>query len=729
MAGCATGANGGTMKPRLALGVVLAVLALMLAPDGALRAAPANSSQAQAMPAAAGALLDMRGPEPSYFGKLDQAIAPILNRTVSQVEREALAQFVELSFQGKHDEAEALVPALTDPVAVKLATWYRHRAKGEAGSAQEIEAFLTANPDWSDDRLQANAELAHLSQGGDAAEIVAFFGRRPPQSAAGWVVLAQAHQALGQADKALEIIRRLWTFEPLDPGLEVIILDRFDKALTVKDHSRRAHRLLNADKRAFVEAALRAAKLLSADEQKVIAARAAVVNRAGNAGKLLGGLTDAQKAIPGVLLSRADYARRANREEEAWTALLTAPKDADSLISPDDWWEERRVLTRAALRKNQPRIAYQLASGPRPLSVNQQNEAEMLAGWVALSYLKDAKTAEKHFRSYTKTADGPISRSTSHYWLGRALLAQGNKADARAAFTESAKEWSMFYGQLSIQMLDAKAASLTVPAPPLPNADDVARFQARDVVHAIALAESAKLENVTRVLVTYLRDRIEAPGEFALLAHLAMRLGDTQAAVRIGKRAMSRGVELVDYAFPTHGLPPFTPLRALPERAFLFGISRQESEFNSSIVSSAGARGLMQVMPITARHVARDYKIKADIDRLLSDQPYNVMMGATYIADRMDEFAGSYILTLAGFNAGPGRVRQWLKEFGDPREPGRDPLDWIERIPFTETREYVKKVMGNIQVYRAVFDGPKGTLKAIPDLYRASTKTPARYGL
>jgi soluble lytic murein transglycosylase len=205
-----------------------------------------------------------------------------------------------------------------------------------------------------------------------------------------------------------------------------------------------------------------------------------------------------------------------------------------------------------------------------------------------------------------------------------------------------------------------------------------------------------------------------------MVAHLAEALGDTQTAVRIGKGAIARGMNLVYYAYPIHSLPAYTPLRKPPEPAFILGIARQESEFNSVTLSGAGARGILQVMPVTAKHVCRDYKLKCDIFRLMKDPAYNTMLGSAYISDRMDEFTGSYVLTLAGYNAGPGRAREWIKEFGDPRDGKVDPIDWIHRIPFEETREYVQKVLSNIQVYRARLGDQATALRLNADLKRIS---------
>jgi soluble lytic murein transglycosylase len=261
---------------------------------------------------------------------------------------------------------------------------------------------------------------------------------------------------------------------------------------------------------------------------------------------------------------------------------------------------------------------------------------------------------------------------------------------------------------------------LDLRPPTAPTTDEVAKFNALDAVRATVIAQKAGLGvPVVRTFLNNLRTVMRSEGEVALAAHLAEMLGDTQSAVRIGKLAVARGQGLHYYAYPVHPFPAYSALRKPPEPAFLLGIARQESEFNTLTVSGAGARGLLQVMPITARHVCRDYKVKCDIPRLLTDQSYNTMIASAYIADRMDEFTGSYVLTLAGYNAGPGRARQWIRAFGDPRDPNVDPIDWIERIPFQETREYVAKVLSNIQVYRARLGDEATALRLDQDLARA----------
>jgi soluble lytic murein transglycosylase len=271
------------------------------------------------------------------------------------------------------------------------------------------------------------------------------------------------------------------------------------------------------------------------------------------------------------------------------------------------------------------------------------------------------------------------------------------------------------------------APSVTAFDPGYPQAatpEQIQAFNAHEVVRGAVIAKKAGLDAATvRSLTGHLaRSVMQTEGEAAMAAHLSESFGDTQQTVRLSKAAIRNGHNLIIYSYPTYPFPAYNPLRDPPELAFLLGVARQETEFNTNIVSGPGAKGLMQVMTVTAKHVCSQHKLKkCEIDRLLLDKPYNVTMASAYLGDRMAEFGGSYVLTLAGYNAGPGRARQWIRQFGDPRTSDVDPVDWIERIPFTETREYVAKVLANIQVYRARLGERQTALRIASDIDRART--------
>ena len=347
-------------------------------------------------------------------------------------------------------------------------------------------------------------------------------------------------------------------------------------------------------------------------------------------------------------------------------------------------------------------LAFDVIAPAWPDDVNDRKTQAFLSGWIALRHLKKPALALEHFKRQVEAADGPLSRSKALYWLGRAHQAAGEAAAANAAFTQAGGFLDTFHGALARVALDPPRRELSLPYPELPTAEEVARFKSRDVIRAGVLAHKAGLKD------SYLRDlfgdfawRVESGGEILLSAQLAEDLGDTQVAVRAGKAGVARGHPHSMYSYPVHKLPDFQPLREPPPSELLFAIARQESEYNPQIVSRAGARGVLQVMPITARHVCQIYKIRCTIADLLRDDSYNARIAAAYIADQADLVERNLILTLTSYNAGPGRTRQWLRERGDPRSAGIDPLDWVYQIPFEETRLYVQKVLSNVQVYRA----------------------------
>ena len=313
----------------------------------------------------------------------------------------------------------------------------------------------------------------------------------------------------------------------------------------------------------------------------------------------------------------------------------------------------------------------------------------------------------------------PSRRARANYWMGRTAEALGDKKRAQQSYETAARFNDTFHGLLAVQKLAPGSRALSFDPPASPTAEQTKRFTEHEAVRAYALARKAELpRHVTRVFLLNAAKIENDEAWAAMAAHLARASGDTQTGVRIGKSAIAAGHNLIYYSYPVHGLPKYTPLRKPPEEAYLLGLARQETEFNSDTVSGAGARGILQVMKVTANHICRDYKIKCKHDKLLTDDAYNTMIASAYVADRLDEWQGSYVLGLPSYNAGPGRTREWVKEFGDPREANVDPIDWIERIPFEETRNYVAKVLSNIQVYRARL-GEADPLRLQDDLYRA----------
>jgi soluble lytic murein transglycosylase len=690
-----------------------------------------TAQPAAVAPAAASQLQPIPRPTPlpeeiEHTRRYDAAIAAMKAFAVSEADADLLRDAISSGASGKLAEAKALRDKIADAPTRKLIDWFIFRAG--YGTATDIKAFLDTNPAWPDRNLltQRAEEALFMSASANARDIKAFFAGAEPKTGSGWAALASAHLADNDPDRAKALAVKAWTEHDISGALEGAFLKRLGGLLTETDHKRRLDRLLLNDSRWTNERNERAAvirrllPLLSETEKKAAEARLALFLRAKNSQQLMSKLPVHSASDWGLAVQKAQALRRQNKEEEAWKILLSEP-DAPGSIKPDGWWEERRANAYAALRLGKPKMAYELVREPGPLSANAAKDNAFLAGWLCLRHLDQPKQAERHFQKLASMADGPLSRARGHYWLGRTYEALAETSKALEQYRLGATYFDTFHGQLSRLKVDPSASRLDLTPPAAPTREEIDRFNASDAVRAIVVARKVGLESaLPRAFLRHLPSYLKSEAEVAMLAHLADALGDTQMSVRVGKAGIARGLNLAYYAYPVRSLPPYTPLRKPPEPAVILGIARQESEFNTLTLSGAGARGILQVMPVTARHVCRDYKIKCDIPRLMKDPAYNTMMGSAYISDRMDEFTGSYILTLAGYNAGPGRAREWIKEFGDPRDAKVDPIDWIHRIPFEETRDYVQKVLSNIQVYRARLGDEANAVRLNADLRRLS---------
>ncbi len=667
--------------------------------------------------------------EGKFRRQMAEAIAPLVQLELSSEDKKALAAALKAIKQRQRDTALAERDKIKVAAARKLVDWTALRSG--YGRPQDFSEFLDANPMWPDQRLMTRRlEQALFIDGGSAKGILKHFEKKKPAFDAGIAAKASAHLALGNKNKAKQLAAEAWCGGGIAASREEAFLKRFGALLTNADHQCRVDRLLVANHRwtntrkTKAHAIRRAIKLLDKKYQKKATARLAAFLRQRVATKWLNQVpAELAKEDWGFAFQKVQHLRQAKKYEAAWKLLKTVPTDPDKIINRDAWWEERHRNALAALRKKRNKLAYSFVADIRPESVNPAKDQAFFAGWVALRKLAKPKQALEHFTRMRELVDGPLSSSKAEFWLGRTNMALGNKEKAREHYKKGAEYRDTFHGQLSRQALSPQDSTMELPLPTAPANEQIKRFLENDAVQAATIAHREGLPR-THVLKFFraIAKKLESEAEVAMLAQLANALGDGQLEVRTGKTGIARGFNMYIYSYPVAGIPAFKPLRKSPERALMLAIARQESEFNTRIVSGAGARGIMQVMPITARHVCRDYKIKCRIKDLLTDPEYNAKIASAYIADRTDDFAGSYILTFTGYNAGPGRTRQWLRTIGDPRDKRIEPLDWIYRIPFEETRKYTQKVLSNVQVYRARL-GEKKPLRLRRDMARARGKS------
>ena len=719
-----TGQRPKAVSPRQRLASAARALALAVFAAAALAPAATLAQKLPELPAPA----NPTKAEREFMARMDAAIKPLVALNLSDADKERVkAAFRALGAgQGDVEKAHALKNEISDPVARKLVHWWRLR-RGH-GTPEEYRAFLDANPAWANrNMLTQRRDETLFVAGGTSSDIKAHFADSAPDSAAGFAALASAHLAEGNTDEARRLAVHAWRNHDLPARLETGFLDRFGSLLTQADHKWRLDRLIISDvrwkneKEAQATMARRVLPLLPAAERKKAEARIAVLFDNKNARAAVDALPAESVPDWGLVFHRIQALRRAGKVEDAARMMLSAPTEEALTVVPDVWWTERRTTAYAALRIGKPKLAYELVREAGPLGENAIKDQAFMAGWIAQQHLNDPKAAEPHFRTLYKSADGPLSRARARYWMGRNADARGDAAEAQRFYQEATADPDTFHALLARQKLEPGTLAVTIAPPQAPTDAEARAFIDLDAARAVVIAHKAGLDaSIPRLFLLSLRQHLQTEPEAAMIAHLAEAIGDTQSAVRTAKTAIARGQNLYYYSYPVHPFPAYTPLRKPPETAFLLGLARQETEFNTQIVSGAGAKGILQVMAVTAKHVCRDYKIKCDLDRLLKDPSYNTMLASAYVGDRMRDVRGSYILTLTSYNAGPGRTRQWIREFGDPREPGIDPIDWIERIPIQETREYVGKVLANIQIYRARLGEEQAALRLEEDLNRAS---------
>ncbi|MGD9867037.1 MAG: hypothetical protein AB7U38_03450, partial [Hyphomicrobiales bacterium] len=359
-------------------------------------------------------------------------LKPVVNYKLSDGDKDRLKAAVRASYAGSFGDARAAIRAISDKSAQKVALWYYYRGKNTDASPAELEAFRKANPDWPQgDRIRRNAEMNLLKGKVEPKAVIAFFEASPPTTGLGKAALATAQLSLGNTERALMLIRQAWRSTDIDEETEGEVLSRFSKLLAASDHKARIDRLLLADQSRLTEAAVRTAKLLDETEQKKVDARVAVVKRSSKAEDLLKNISaDAQQNDIGFYFSRIQNLRRKDKGEEAWKLLLSAPTEPDALVSISDWWIERRVNCRSALDAGKPQIAYELVRGLGPLKGDAYEEAQFLAGWIALRYLGQPEDAFNHFVALRTAAVDDAVISRAEYWLGRTELVRRNAADA-----------------------------------------------------------------------------------------------------------------------------------------------------------------------------------------------------------------------------------------------------------------------------------------------------------
>ena len=598
---------------------------------------------------------------------------------------EALYRSVFLSLDAgtsAADAAEAAQAAADDALAEVLG-WL---ALVEAGEFPEIAVLLEERPNWPRrTTLRLNAERS-IPDDADPAAVAEFFARHPPLTAVAAARYEEVLRQLGRDSEAQAYIRSAWPRLALTAD-QLALFAAYFPFLEGRDHAARLSALIDADRLDEARAML---SLLEPRYGALLEARVGLAQRAWNVNELVAAVPEALRDDPGLVFDRLRWRRQAGLLDGAVEMLEEQPADG----SQARWWTERRAVARQLLAIGDAERAYAVARGHRQDDGLPRYQAEFLAGWLALQHLRKPQDARMHFRDIWDNALTPIGRATGAYWLARTEAALGNADEAHRWWTEAAARPTTYYGQLAAQHAGVAPPVQDPPTTPEDEAAFGARMTTRIVAHLHQIGQRALRDRFFEVLLA----ECETPGEYVLAARLAARLGVHAMQVAAADTAAARGHALAASGYPTIGLDP-----DIPDRALTLAIIRQESGFDPAAVSPAGAQGYMQLLPATGRLAATALDLTLEDRWLIDDPALNVRLGSEYMRQMLEIHDGSLVLASAAYNAGPTRVSRWLMAFGDPRIDA-DPVDWVERIPFHETRNYVQRIVEGEAVYRRLLE-------------------------
>ena len=624
----------------------------------------------------------------------------------------ATKQAIELVRQGKASEATELAVSIGNPVAQKLVEWTLLRHPESEVRLERYEAFIRANPNWpSIPLLRRRAEAKLWQDRRDAGTVRRFFGKEQPNSPLGWLAFARILKAEGNQAGAAREVRAVWRSAELSAELEATVLDEFRDELTRNDHAARMDWRISAKD---FDAAMRAAKRLGNDEVAIVKACAAVEANSTKAAPLLEAVPNEARGDMGFTLCRLQWLVRRDEFPAAATLALAASAEDLRRQDTDEWWRERRLLARGLIDLGDSKTAYRVVcEAALPANLYYRAEFHFMAGWIALRFLDDPAVALTHFAHVDEGSADPIVRARAAYWRGRAAEAAGQLEEMRAQYEAAVRYPTAYYGQLARARLGLGEIALRDPPP------EAMHDMARELLHVADILYAIGERDLVASFVTDLANESSDADTIGALGQLTAQHNDARAMLLIGKTALARGLAMDQYAFPDIGVPPYSPIGPQLDLCVVYSIVRTESAFDQRDKSPAKAVGLMQVTPEAGRDTAKRFGVAYDWNGLVSDPVYNTQMGAAEVAALLKEYRGSYIMTFAGYNAGRSRVKQWVAQHGDPRDPKVDAVDWVERIPIAETRNYVQRVLENLQVYRARFGASAAMVE--PNLHRAAT--------
>ena len=573
--------------------------------------------------------------------------------------------------------------------ALDVILW--HYLRAGLGSPREVQDFLTRNPDWPGlPYLKEKSETAMTAAPSDV--IMGFYADHVPETGAGALSLARALLIANERADAEAVILNAWTSLTLTSDEQDAFLASYDDLLAVH-HAKRLDAMLW---RGSVRNAEEMLSLVGEDWQALARARMALRADAPGVDALIEAVPASLSSDAGLAYERFAWRMRKGRTDDAVEILLARSSSPEALGRPDIWARQRDDLVRRMMWDKQYDTAYRVAASHYLQEGASFADLEWLAGYLSLRFLDEPERAATHFRALRGGVESPISLGRAGYWLGRALEASGDTEGAAKAFAFGAQYQTSFYGLLAAEAGDLPPDPLLAGHETFPDWRD-APFTRSSVFTAAILLLDAEEKALAERFLTHLAESLDRQ-QIGQMGQMLEDLGLPHVQVMLGKRAAQYGHEV---HAPYYALHPLAKLEHPVPTELVLAIARRESEFDPGVISPVGARGLMQVMPRTAQDVAGWLDVEYSETKLLTDPIYNTVLGATYLEQLARQFNGNAVMIAAGYNAGPSRPERWMEERGDPRRGDMDVIDWIEHIPFSETRNYVMRVTESLPIYRA----------------------------
>ncbi len=621
-----------------------------------------------------------------YYSKKDFGLA---KKAISEMQKSKWSSALKIAKKAKDNSIYNFIQ-------------WRHLLKsGNQASFYDYQVFLNKNSDYPRiSRVKYLAEHKLSTESVSPKKIIKWFGENDPLSGYGKMILGESHILIGDKNKGIRLIKEGWITADLSKNELKYFRKKYKKYLNADDYIKRADYLAWNGDRWDLQRLIR---YLPKDYELLYNARYLLMSKGYGVDQAIANVPEKFKNDAGLNYDRLKWRRKKGRVDSSTEILMKIRNDKEYLVRPDKWWKEREIISRALLYKKKYEIAYKISSNHGMTEGSEYAAAEWMSGWIAFSFLNDPMTAKDHFKNFYENVSYPISLSRGAYWLGRAYEKIGEREQSNNWYREATKYLTTYYGQLAFLKLNPNGKFELEKDMEIDPKYRIQFFN-KELVKISYLLDELKKDKYTKHILRHLANDNIAKGSEVLAAELATSINRYDFAIQVSKIASYQKRFHNKYNYPIISTPKYINKRKIPESALILSIIRQESEFDLEANSHAGAKGLMQLMPYTAKLVSKQAKLPYSKSRLTTDPEYNINLGSHYIAGLILQYDGAYPFAVAAYNAGPNRVKYWKKINKDPQKKQVDYVDWVELIKFRETRNYVQRVMENYNVYRYILE-------------------------